>query len=312
MRAVDLFSGCGGLSLGLEASGFQIMSAYEYWHAAASVYQQNFSHSVYEFDLSDVNSSVNHITQFAPQIIVGGPPCQDFSSAGKRNENGKRGDLTLCFTRIVTGVRPQWFLMENVDRILKTEIFTQAKGILKDSGYGLTQVVLDASKCGVPQKRKRMFLIGKLDTHDDFIKERLLKNLSPHSMTIREYIGDILDIEHYYRHPRSYARRGIFSIDEPSPTIRGVNRPIPPNYTFHQGDSIQNLHNVRPFTTRERSLIQTFPKTFNWDGINKTNLEQIIGNAVPVNLAKYVGQCIMDYQKDENRHTIAINQMQEV
>lgn len=300
MRAVDLFSGCGGLSLGLQAAGHEVLAAYEYWNPAASIYQQNFNHPVFEFDLSDVDGAVNHITQFNPEIIVGGPPCQDFSSAGKRNENGTRGDLTISYANIVTGVRPRWFLMENVDRILKTEIFAEAKRILSDAGYGLSQVVLDASKCGVPQKRKRMFLIGQLDTPDDFLTESLLQNLAPISMTIREYMGRDLDTEHYYRHARSYARRGIFSIDEPSPTIRGVNRPIPPNYALHAGDSTQNIDEVRPLTSLERSLIQTFPNTFNWNGVNRTTLEQIIGNAVPVNLARYVGNCIMEYEIQNN------------
>lgn len=312
MRAVDLFSGCGGLSLGLEASGHEVLAAYEYWNPAASIYRQNFNHPVFEFDLSNVEDAINHITQFNPDIIVGGPPCQDFSSAGKRNENGTRGDLTISYARIVTGVRPRWFLMENVDRILKTAIFTEAKRILSDAGYGLSQVVLDASKCGVPQKRKRMFLIGLLNAHNEFLTESLIQNLSPVSMTIREYMGDNLDIEHYYRHARSYARRGIFSIDEPSPTIRGVNRPIPPNYTFHSGDSIHVLENVRPLTSRERSFIQTFPNTFTWDGINKTTLEQIIGNAVPVNLARYVGQRIAEYEAEHNQVVADNHQLQQI
>lgn len=300
MRAVDLFSGCGGLSLGLENAGLDVVAAYENWNAAASIYQQNFNHPVFEFDLSDVQGAVEHINQFNPDIIVGGPPCQDFSSAGKRNESGSRGDLTLSYAQIITGVMPRWFLMENVERINKTEVFAEAKKLLREAGYGFTEMVLDASKCGVPQKRKRMFLIGQLETFDNFLRDRLLQGLSRNSMTIREYMGEQLDTENYYRHARSYARRGVFSIDEPSPTVRGVNRPIPPGYVSHAGDSTAQLENVRPLTSLERSYIQTFPRTFNWNGLNKTTLEQIIGNAVPVNLARYVGRCIMAYREEEN------------
>jgi len=276
MRAVDLFSGCGGLSLGLEMAGFDILAAYENWNAAANIYQQNFSHPVFEFDLSDVDGAVEHINEFNPDIIVGGPPCQDFSSAGKRNENGIRGDLTLSYAKIIIGVMPRWFLMENVERICKTEVFAKSKRQLREAGYGLTEIVLDASKCGVPQKRKRMFLIGQRETFDNFLKDKLIEGMSKKSMTIRDYLGEQLGIQHYYRHARSYARRGIFSIDEPSPTIRSVNRPIPPNYSSHSGDSTSSLENVRPLTSLERSYIQTFPRTFNWRGINKTTLEQII------------------------------------
>jgi len=308
MRTVDLFSGCGGLSRGLENAGFNVVAAYENWDAAVSIYQQNFNHPVFEFDLSDVEGAIEHIGQFNPEIIVGGPPCQDFSSAGKRNENGTRGDLTISYAKIVAGVMPQWFLMENVDRIIKTEIFTEAKRLLREAGYGFTEMILDASKCGVPQKRKRMFLIGQLETTDNFLTERLLQGQSRNSMTIREYMGEDLDIENYYRHARSYARRGIFSIDEPSPTVRGVNRPIPPGYVSHPGDSTRDLEFVRPLTSLERSFIQTFPRTFNWNGLSKTALEQIIGNAVPVNLACYVGNCIIAHREETNEMRNVLNE----
>lgn len=300
MKAVDLFSGCGGLSLGLEMAGMDVVAAYENWNEAAKIYQQNFNHPVFEFDLSDVGGAVDHINRLAPDIIVGGPPCQDFSSAGKRNEKGTRSDLTLSYANIVIGVHPRWFLMENVERIQKTKVFAEAKKIFRYAGYGLTEMVLDASKCGVPQKRKRMFLVGQLDIVDNFLKDILLQGLSRNSMTIREYLGDELDTEYYYRHARSYSRRGIFSIDEPSPTIRGVNRPIPPGYKSHLGDSTMDLQLVRPLTSLERSYIQTFPRSFNWKGINKTTLEQIIGNAVPVNLARFVGSCIIAYRQEVN------------
>ena len=112
-----------------------------------------------------------------------------------------------------------------------------------------------------------------------------------------------LGIEYYYRHPRSYARRGIFSIYEPSPTIRGVNRPIPKGYKKQNGDPIEISDQVRPLTTKERSLIQTFPKDFILNG-SKTDLEQIIGNAVPVKLAEYVANCINEYIKDRNQNKV--------
>ena len=122
-------------------------------------------------------------------------------------------------------------------------------------------------------------------------------------MTVYDYLGNSLDSEYYYRHPRSYKRRGVFSIHEPSATIRGVNRPIPAGYPGHSGDPIDVKDNVRPLTTIERSYIQTFPKTFKFNG-TKTNLEQIIGNAVPVKLGEYVARCISEFivDKKENNH----------
>ena len=255
---------------------------------------KNFSHPIKKEDLSDVESSINNIREFRPEMIIGGPPCQDFSSAGKRNEDNGRGDLTVCYAKIISVIRPQWFVMENVERILKTNKLVEAKKIYKDAGYGMTQMVLDASLCGVPQKRKRFVLIGKLGEKDGFMDYSLSKNMSRKEMTMYDYFGDSLGVEYYYRHPRSYARRGVFSIYEPSPTIRGVNRPMPKGYTLHKGDPVSSLDNIRPLTTKERSMVQTFPESFIFEG-SKTDIEQMVGNAVPVNLAKFIAKAIMEY-----------------
>lgn len=295
MRAVDLFAGCGGLSLGLMNAGMDVVAAYENWESALYLYEKNFAHPVHSMDLADVVPAIDSIRQYAPEIIVGGPPCQDFSSAGKRDEGGGRGDLTFSFAQIVVGVEPEWFVMENVDRIQKAHVFAQAKQSFTEAGYGLTEAILDASICGVPQKRKRMFLIGKKGEKAGFLLTGINASLGQKSLTVREYLGEEVDTQFYYRHARSYARRGVFSIDEPSPTIRGVNRPIPPDYQFHKGDACKNLAEIRPLTSLERARIQTFPRTYDWSGVNKSNLEQIIGNAVPVNLAHFVGARILEH-----------------
>src|ERR1700691_1363704 len=144
MNAVDLFAGCGGLSLGLNKAGITVISAYENWLPALAVYRNNFAHSASRFDLSKEGEAIKLISNANPDIIAGGPPCQDFSSAGKRQENGGRGDLTISFAKIVVGVAPKWFLMENVERISKSSIFNETKAIFKEHGYGLTEIVLDA------------------------------------------------------------------------------------------------------------------------------------------------------------------------
>lgn len=294
MRVVDLFCGCGGLSLGFQEAGFEVVAAFDKWEAALNVYHLNFNHHAEIMDLSNVQDSVLAIKPFEPDMIIGGPPCQDFSSAGKRDENGSCGNLTVHFAQIISGIRPKWFVMENVARITKTQKLIEAKAIFKEAGYGLSQQVLDASLCGVPQKRKRFFLIGKLHEMDDFMEPFIIRDLSTKPMTMRDYFGDSLGINYYYRHPRSYVRRGIFSIDEPSPTVRGVNRPIPEGYKIHPNDPVKSKEDIRPLTTLERSYVQTFPQNFKFIG-NKTDVEQMIGNAVPVNLAKFVGSAINKY-----------------
>lgn len=311
MKVVDLFCGCGGLSLGFEKAGMDVVAGFDNWSDALSVYCNNFSHPAIKLDLSNVDESVSKIKTYKPDMIIGGPPCQDFSSAGKRDENNGRGDLTVCFAKIVSAIRPQWFVMENVERILKTNKLMEALDVFHSAGYGTTYQVLNAAQCGVPQRRKRFVMIGKLGADNDFMKEELLRGLSNHEMTVAEYFGDKLDIKYYYRHPRSYVRRGIFSIDEPSATIRGVNRPIPQGYQPHPGDPVNSTEGIRPLTTKERSMIQTFPEDFSFDG-TKTNVEQMIGNAVPVNLGYFVADAIFRYS-GENRKpykkTIPVKQL---
>lgn len=299
MRVIDLFAGCGGLSLGFQQAGFDVVAAFENWLPAMLVYRQNFQHPVIDFDLSQIeNYSV--FSQWNPDMIIGGPPCQDFSSAGKRDENNGRGDLTISFAKIVCNVIPQWFVMENVERIITSQKLKQVKKMFYQKSYGLSEHILDASYCGVPQIRKRYFLVGRLNADEQFLEYHITKNKKQKSMTLYDYFGSSLGIEYYYRHPRSYARRGIFSIYEPSPTIRGVNRPIPLTYQKHKGDAVDDMSKVRPLTTEERSLVQTFPDDFIWSG-NKTEKEQLIGNAVPVKLAEFVANCINEYVRGEQQ-----------
>lgn len=296
-KVVDLFSGCGGLSLGFMQAGFSVLAAFDNWEPTINIYKKNFNHDVVNLDLSDIKG-YKKIAKYKPDIIVGGPPCQDFSSAGKRNEELGRADLTVAYAKIVSKIKPKFFLMENVDRIVKSCRLKDAVKIFKNSGYGLSCQVLDASYCGAPQARKRFIMVGELGGKDHVLEYYFQKNKSKKQMTIRDYFGNALETEHYYRHPRNYNRRAVFSIDEPSPTIRGVNRPIPKGYKGHKKDACPINGKVRPLTTAERAMVQTFPKSFVWEG-KKTELEQMIGNAVPVKLAEFVAKCIKEYANDK-------------
>ena len=222
MRTVDLFAGAGGLSLGFQQEGFDVVAAYDNWGPALTCYEDNFDHPIFAIDLSDIEASVEHVSQYSPEAVIGGPPCQDFSSAGKRTE-GNRASLTENFAIIATRCKPQVVVMENVARARGSAAYARAKDILKNCGYHVTEAVLDASLCGCPQLRKRFFSIATLDPPNGLLED-LLFGGSAEQLTVAEYMGDELDTEHYYRHPRNYSRRGIYSIDEPSATIRGVNR----------------------------------------------------------------------------------------
>lgn len=292
MRCVDLFSGCGGLSLGFQNAGFDVVAAFDRWDAAVEIYKANFNHPVFETDLYK-EEAVGQIKGYRPDIIIGGPPCQDFSIAGARHR-GERANLTIRYAQIVNRIRPEWFVMENVYNIERMDVLPEALSIFRSAGYGLTKRVLNASLCGVPQARKRFILIGHLGDKDDFLGDSLDSHLSKKPMTVRDYLGDSLGTQYYYMHPRNFNRRGVFSIDEPAVTVRGTNRPIPPNYQRHHADKADVSDGVRALTAKERSYLQTFPEWFKFPG-SKTNVEQAIGNAVPVKLGEYIAKHIKEY-----------------
>lgn len=295
MKTVDLFCGCGGLSLGFQNAGFEIVAAFDNWKAAIDVYKKNFDHPIYEQDLAD-SKTQNYIKQLSPDVIIGGPPCQDFSSAGHRDLNLGRAILTTTYCDIITTALPKYFLMENVPEITKKDILTKVLKRFKQAGYGLTEMVLDASLCGVPQSRKRYVLIGHLGDKNEFLQKYLEAELSENPMSMHDYFGNSLGVEYYFRVPRSYNRRGVFSIYEPCQTIRGVDRPIPSGYKGHPSDPVEIGPKVRALTVLERSYVQTFPKTFIFEG-TKSDLNQMIGNAVPVKLAEYIARAIIEYDR---------------
>ena len=311
MKCIDLFSGCGGLSLGFEKAGFEVVAAFDKWQPVADVYKENFKHPIKIIDLKDEIAARKELKQYNFDMIMGGPPCQDFSSAGKRDLNGGRADLTYHFANIVCKLKPEWFMMENVAQIKKSHILKEIVEQFTDNGYGLSAVILDASYCGVPQARKRFFLMGHLNDKHNQLVEVFKNKQSKKPMTIKDYLGDSLNLQYYYRHPRNYSRRGVFSIDEPSPTVRGVNRPVPAGYKINSCDPKGiDLKKIRPLTTIERSYIQTFPKSFKFPG-TKTNLDQMIGNAVPVNLGKFVANRIKDYIKNGPQKDITLFDLEE-
>ncbi len=293
-KVIDLFSGCGGMTLGFQLAGFDVLEGFDNWECAVTTYSENLGHRATLLDLGNVDATIEALEKYEGEAefpaIIGGPPCQDFSSAGTRVE-GARADLTEKYAEVVKRFQPPFFVMENVARAEHATAFKRAVQVMEKAGYTVDKIVLDASLCGVPQKRKRLITIGSKDPAVivDIFK-RLKTNQAEKPMTVRQWFGERLNTETYYRHPRSYARRAVFSIDEPSPTIRGINRPIPAGYPGHPGDVVP-VSDTRPLTTAERAEIQTFPPGFKWVA-SRTDTEQMIGNAVPARMAKFVAESI--------------------
>lgn len=165
LTVVDLFSGCGGISLGFESAGFNIIASYDSWKPATATYGKNFHHTAHLSELNDY-SEIPQST-----VIVGGPPCQGFSSAGRRQAEDDRNTLVRVFAKLIARHRPLAFVFENVEGFL-----TQAHGLfvfdllepLIDAGYRVHLRKVNAAHYGVPQHRKRVLAIGGLGWNPSF------------------------------------------------------------------------------------------------------------------------------------------------
>lgn len=289
------------MDMGFEMAGVEVVAANDSWDLAMETYGRNRPGANTEILVGSVEQHEDRIVRLAKKhkvdVVFGGPPCQDFSSAGWRTGHGQRADMTTKFISLALKISPDWIVMENVNTIMsigRTHVEDVLK-MLKKARYTPRIGVLDAVDFGVPQYRKRFFMIARRDAQDMPELDMLVKP-EKEAVTVRKYHPKITrgrnGTKFYYRHPWSFLRRGIYSVDEPSPTIRGVNRPIPPKYSIHKDDATDDLGVVRPLTTEERSILQTFPDGYEFAG-NKTEREQQIGNSVPPLLAKAVATAVM-------------------
>ncbi|MBN9548932.1 MAG: DNA cytosine methyltransferase [Alphaproteobacteria bacterium] len=310
------------MSLGLRRAGFDVIRAYDHMQCAVDVYNRNLGYHSIRADLGDVASIAPEISKLRPDMIAGGPPCQDFSPAGARIE-GERANHTRTFALYVCSAGPRWFMMENVQRARNSAAWADAREMLKNAGYGLTQLVVNAARYGVPQKRQRLIVVGRRGERDGFLLGSLQQAASPEPMPLREVFGDRFG-NHVYNHPRTPGRRGVWSVDEPSPTIRNARRPQPASYEphpndsnyeevtaglyfrpFHDGRGVYSLDEPAPSivrTSREQqdtSLIQGFPAEWDWSGCLSRDIDQMIANAVPAPMAAALGREILRRERGE-------------
>ncbi len=216
--AIDLFSGCGGMSLGLEAAGFDIAAAVELDPIHTLVHHVNFPYSV------SICQDINHLktqklmTQIKQKgfsgevdLIAGGPPCQGFSHIGKRQLDDPRNSLVFQYVRIIKDIKPKYFIFENVPGIASGEhrqFLDELISEFKRIGYVIAQPIkiLDASRFGAPQKRKRLILIGSrkdvkpahypLETHQE-----TEANINPVN-TVEDAIADLANIPAFVHQDR--------------------------------------------------------------------------------------------------------------
>lgn len=341
MDIVSLFSGAGGLDLGFEKAGFNIVWANEYDKDIWETYEKN--HIGTKLDKRSINDIPSSDVPDCDGII-GGPPCQSWSEAGAmRGINDKRGQLFYEFIRLLRDKQPYFFLAENVSGMLMdchSEALANIKKLFSSAGIGyeLSFDMLNARDYDVPQDRKRVFFVG--------IRRDLgFKFSFPEPMPIQKNLRDaIYDLKenavpasdknnaneccivpnHEYMtggfSPIFMSRNRVRSWDEPSFTIQAGGRQAPlhpqaPKMKFVEQNKRVFVegkeHLYRRLTVRECARIQTFPDSFRLYYDKVAAGYKMIGNAVPVNLAYALANAIKKQiecklvAKDAIRHSLA-------
>ena len=173
LTAVSLFTGAGGMDVGFESAGVQVLIANELMKEASETYKEN--HPNTKIINADINTVIDTFSQYnGADLVFGGPPCQGFSVAGKMNPNDQRRKLIFSYLDVVEKVRPKLFVMENVKALATLEKWADIRqkylARANEIGYECFPFVLNATEYGVSQKRERVFFIG-------IPKEKFMENL---------------------------------------------------------------------------------------------------------------------------------------
>ncbi len=212
--AIDLFAGAGGFSLGIEQAGFDVALAVEQDPIHAAVYAFNFPHTkVLCKDVAQLSSQEiqqafakwttdNRLQHNQIDLVIGGPPCQGFSNIGKRQLDDVRNKLVFEFCRLVKELQPRYFVMENVSGLCQKKyqpLFQELLNQFKAAGYQITEPVqvLNAASFGIPQKRRRLFVLGaQLGVGKLTYPEPKLSQKSQY-LTVRDAIADLPNLDDF-------------------------------------------------------------------------------------------------------------------
>ena len=324
MTSIELFAGAGGLALGLEQAGFEHLLVNELMKDCCDTLRKNRPNwNVVHRDIRQVK-----FEEYAGKVdlVSGGFPCQSFSYAGKKlGFSDVRGTMFFEFARAIKEIQPKAFLGENVKGLLthdKGATLETIKSILESFGYRVYYEVLDATRFSVPQRRQRTIIVGlrndlgkdyhfplgsdKLYTVRDALKAGSLystdcpvsdgKKYSERDQHFFQMIPEgknwkVLPLDvllQYTTYPKGGGNTGFLrrlAWDEPSTTLLT---------TPHQKMTARcHPAETRPLTVREYARIQTFPDDYEFFGTIESQYKQI-GNAVPVNMAKAIGESIRE------------------
>lgn len=317
LNAIDLFSGAGGLSLGLDMAGWNVHTALEFNQTAVDTHSLNLPNTKH---LCEDVRGINFKQFKGIDLVAGGPPCQPFSVSGKQLGSNDTRDMIPEFIRAVKEAKPKAFLMENVAGLTTQKFMPYLEAQLLELSklkYNIQWAVLNAADFGVPQKRLRLFVIGTMKGIDfDFPLPTHGSGKIPY-LTVKEALkGTPKDTPNtakvvYAKNPilRKSPFAGMLLNGKGRPlNMHGVSHTIPAtaggNRThildpkgilkeYHEhllnGGKPRSgeVEGCKRLTVRESARLQTFPDWFNFIGTKSQQYTQI-GNAVPPVLASKV------------------------
>ena len=297
--AADFFAGVGGMRLGFERAGFEIVYANDIDKNACRTYAQNFG--VIECgDIKDVD--LDKLPDF--DVFLGGFPCQPYSMIGKRlGLNDERGKVFFHIVKILNAKRPSAFVLENVKHLSlynKGEVLRQMIRNLEWLGYKVHLQVLDSQNFGVPQHRERLYIIGFLDAKKSFTLYKRKKKTKLKDVLERRVDESFYLSEKYYRgllkHKKRHAKGGngfgCMVLDK-----NGVSNTLVAGNMGRERNLIKdrkvkkNKFGIRKLTVRECARLQGFPDSFQPSAFTSIAYEQF-GNAVTVPVAKAVAGAV--------------------
>ena len=338
---VDSFSGAGGLSLGLKDAGFEVLLSFDIDERCIETLQSNPKYFHHPALCDDIKNMLNGklldiigLKQGELFLLAGGPPCQGFSVQRIGEDSDSRNELVLLYGRLINEVRPMFFIMENVSGIqgkrgkaILAELIRETESI----GYHVHKQLVDAGDFGVPQRRKRMVLVGE---RADIGSTYMFPNPTGEKRTVRETIEFLPSPpEDGKPHPNFPLHRrdrlSEINLRRINALQQGQGRDFLPEDLLadcHKVDSAvighRNVYgrmswdDVAPTITArfdsftrglfghptqprsislcEGALLQTFPLDYNFKG-SKIEIARQIGNAVPPKLAKAIGESIIKY-----------------
>jgi len=338
-KIIDLFCGCGGLSLGFENAGFEPILAVDFWQDAIETYNFNRKNKIAKcVDVKDLTDDFLEKLNKNNTIvgIIGGPPCQGYSTVGKRNILDERNYLYLQYCRIVEIIKPEFFVLENVKGLLTLNNGEFKNNIIErftKLGYNVEYKLLDSADYGVPQNRNRVFFVGIKNRKFKFPKAKSKK------VTTYEAISDLSDSENEYSKKaiseyQLKMRKGskklynneftehtiqtqnvismipdggkISDLPKEFWEIRKYNKAFQRMNSLSQSNTIDTGHRNyfhyeknRIPTVRESARIQSFPDKFIFIG-SKTSQYKQVGNAVPPLLAFEIAKEIKRQLEEED------------